>query len=96
MQVVLAAISEVHFAMNDIGVRPRRGAMKRPLKFAEGNRQAGQSDVALGARIAQALGFRGQMRCHLGQQIRLIELESFTQLEFAAIGPRHRECRVEK
>src|SRR5579863_8151537 len=46
-------VGEMHFAVDDIGVGSGGRAMKGPLKFAEGDGQTGEGDVALGARIAQ-------------------------------------------
>ena len=55
--------------------------MKGPLEISEGQGQTAEGDVAIGARIAQPLGFAGEVRGHLGQQIRLIEVEGVAQLE---------------
>jgi len=55
--------------------------MEGPLEFAEGNGQTRQRDITLGAGIAQPLGFGGQVRSHLGQQIWLVEFECFAQFE---------------
>ena len=81
VQVVRAAVGQVHFAVNDVGVRAGGGAVKRPLELAEGDGQAGQGDVALGARIAQPLGLAGQVGGHGRQQVRLVELEGLAQLK---------------
>ena len=55
--------------------------MEGPLELPEGHRQPAQGDVALGPRIAQALGLGGQMSLHLGQQIRLVKVEGLAQFE---------------
>ncbi len=76
VQVVRAAVGQVHFAVDDVGVGAGGGAMKGPLELAEGDGQSAERDVALGARIAQALCLRGKVRGHLGQQVRLVEVET--------------------
>ena len=45
------------FAVNDVGVGAGGGAVEGPLEFSEGEGQSAEGDVAVGARIAQALGF---------------------------------------
>ena len=55
--------------------------MERPLEFAEGERQTAKRDVAVGPRIAETLGFGGEMGRHLRQQIGLIEIEGVAQLQ---------------
>ena len=81
VQVVRAAVGQMHFAVDDIGVGAGGRAVKRPLELAEGEGQSAEGDVALGPRIAQALGFAGKVRGHLGQQIRLVEVEGLAQFE---------------
>src|SRR5215472_14703860 len=81
MQIVRAAIGHVDLAVNDVRVCSRRGAMERPLKFAEAHGQPAEGDIALGARIAQALGFCFEMSSELGEQVGLVEIESFAQLQ---------------
>ena len=56
--------------------------MEGPLELAEGDGQAGESDVAFRARIAQALGLGGEVRGHGGQEIGLVEIECLTELKF--------------
>ena len=60
---------------------PEVERVKGPLKSAEGEGQSAEGDVAVGTRIAQPLGFAGQVRGHFGQQIRFIEVEGVTQFE---------------
>ena len=55
--------------------------MKRPLEFAEGERKSAEGDIAIGPRIAQALGLAGQVGRHFRQQVRLIEIECVAQFE---------------
>ncbi len=88
VEVVRAAVGQVHFAVDDIGVRAGGRAMKRPLEFAEGHRQAAERDVAVGPGIAQALGLGGQVSGHRRQQMRLVEFEGLAQFELqrAALG----------
>ena len=81
MEVVRAAVGQVHFAVDDVGVGAGGGAVKGPLELAEGDGQAGERDVALGARIAQALGLGGEVGGHRGQQVGLVEVEALAQFE---------------
>ena len=60
VQIVRAAVGERDFAVNDVGVGAGGGAVEGPLEFAEGEGQAAEGDVAVGARIAKALGFRAR------------------------------------
>src|ERR1700683_1678715 len=89
----------MNLAVDDVGVGARGGAVEGPLKFAEGERQSAEGDVAVGAWIAQAFGFAGEMRSHFGEQLRLIEVEVFAELElegaadgFAARKPEIEDC----
>ena len=50
-------------------------------KLPEGHGQAAEGDVALGPRIAQPLGLGSQMGGHLGQQLRLVEVEGLAQFQ---------------
>ena len=54
---------------------PEVERVKGPAEISEGEGQAAEGDVAIGARIAQALGFAGQVRGHFGQQIGFIKVE---------------------
>ena len=76
-----SALREIREEMPDILLTdlnmPGTVSYTHLLKFAEGDGQPGQRDIALGPRIAQPLGFRSQVRSHLRQQIRFAELESF-------------------
>ena len=47
----------------------------------EGDGQSAQRHVALGPRIAQALGLAGQMGRHRRQQVRLVEFEALAQFQ---------------
>ena len=49
--------------------------LKGPAEIPEGERQTAEGHIAVGVRIAQPLGFTGQVRGHLRQQIRFIEVE---------------------
>ena len=62
--------------------------MEGPLELAEGDRQTGQGDVALGAGIAQALGLGGQVGRHRRQQVRLVKVEGLAQLQLERCGLR--------
>ena len=81
VQAVRSAVGQLQFAVNDVGVGAGGRLVKGPREFFKGQRQSAQGHVALGARIAQALGFARQVRGHLRQQIRLVKIESFTQLK---------------
>ncbi len=73
--------ASMDFAVHDVRVRAGGGACERATEIAEGQGQAAEGDVAIGARIAQALGFAGQVGGHFRQQIRLVEVEGFAQLK---------------
>ncbi len=84
VEVVRAAIGKRDFAVDNVGVRARSRAVEGPLEFAEGERQATEGDVALGARVAQALRFGSQVRRHCREQILLVEVEGLAQFELQA------------
>ncbi len=62
--------------------------MKRPLKLAEGHRQAAERHIALGPRVAQAFGLAGQVSRHRRQQLWQVEVECMAQLQPQSL-PRH-------
>ena len=76
MQRLRAPVGQVHLAVNDVGVSAGGGTVKRPLKFAEGDGQPSESHIALGPRVAQALGFGRKVSRHGRQQMRLVEVET--------------------
>jgi len=82
VQVVRAAVSQMHFAMNDVGVGTGSGPVKRPLELAKGDGKTGQGDVTIGPRIAEAPGFLGEMSRHLREQGRFLKLKALAQLKF--------------
>ena len=45
--------------------------MEGPLELTEGDRQPTEGDIALGTRVAQALGFSGKVRRERGEQLGL-------------------------
>ena len=81
MKVVCAAIGKLDLAVNDVGIGARGGAVEGPLEFAEGEGQATEGDVAVGARVAEALGFGFEVSRHLGEQIRSIEVEGLGEFQ---------------
>ena len=83
VQVVRAAIGHMDFAVHDVRIRTGDGGVKRPLELPECQGQTAERDIAAGAWIAQPLGFAGKVSRHFGQQIRLIEIECFAELEWS-------------
>ena len=68
VEVVCAAVGKLDFAVDDVGICAGCGAVEGPLEFAEGEGQAAEGDVALGARVAQALRFGSEVRRHCGSK----------------------------
>ena len=97
MEVVRAAVGQVDFAVDNIGVGAGGGAVERPLELPEGQGQTSESDVAIGPRVAEAPGFGGEMGRHLGKKMRFIEAEGIAQLELegAAGGFRGGQAKLE-
>lgn len=77
----MCAIFEMEGAVDDKGVGPGRGAMKRPGKVAEAHRKTGESDVGIRTRVAEAMGGLAQVRGHLRQQLGLMEVEGLAEFE---------------
>lgn len=77
----MRAVFEMEGAVDDESVGPGSGAMERPGKVAEANGQAGEGDVGIRTRVAEAVGSFAQVRGHLGQQLRLMEVEGLAELE---------------
>ena len=77
----MLGVGEADFAVDDVSVGAGGGEVEGPLELAVGQGQAVEGDVAVGARVAQALGLGGEMRGHLREQIGLVEVEVVGQLK---------------
>src|ERR1700739_2871838 len=88
MQRRVLAVFKMNGSVDDVGVSAGGGAVEGPLEAAEADRQASQRDVDVRARILETAGLFAAGRCHLGEQVGLVEVEGLAQLknESAILG----------